>query len=458
MNDVLSIIGDKTRGVFIYHHIDFRQLTSESYGCASEAQPIGQQSVAYKLAILTKPRNSQYQALALALALALKKRILTMHMNFFKAVALGSTLIISSCGGGDSDATTESASTNSSQVTVNSGNLNPDLPGKFMFSFNWANHATASDRRRDGGLLMDIRSGTYTEIPNSHWVEIFEQWGYEGVSRPIALPIPGDGSSFYVQTDNQFESDDGINQYFLTMHQSTSGDILAQHLRFRLFGDSDLAISFDKSFVAFFANDYFRIVQVTPSANPAVDKKPHPKRPYAWLPDNRLVLVSKDRRSFEITRQQAVSGDVVLLLPESVGGEIREVSASPSGDQLAFILQENNSIDTPWIINLDGTNLRKLATTSDSGDFQNYGEIQWSPDGNFVMVTEPSVGFFDAAATSLPSSRYVLPVNETTELLQTSVDPTRRSNGVIRLNFCGDPSNEQCNVQSDVIPDVYWIP
>ncbi|MGA8223725.1 MAG: hypothetical protein WB780_18900 [Candidatus Acidiferrales bacterium] len=82
-------------------------------------------------------------------------------------------------------------------------------------------------------------------------------------------------------------------------------------------------------------------------------------------------------------------GDLYLV-PTS-GGDARRLTEgpawdcqprfSPEGKQIAFISDRNGS-DNLWLINVDGTGLKKV---SDETDDQ-LGSPAWSPDGNYIVV------------------------------------------------------------------------
>jgi TolB protein len=77
-------------------------------------------------------------------------------------------------------------------------------------------------------------------------------------------------------------------------------------------------------------------------------------------------------------------GSAAVQLP--VGGNTQKPAWSPDGNQVAFA---NDSVDwwEIWVINADGTNLRRLTTHGPAA-----GLPSWSPDGQKLIyaVEQPA--------------------------------------------------------------------
>ncbi len=115
---------------------------------------------------------------------------------------------------------------------------------------------------------------------------------------------------------------------------------------------------------------------------------------FDWLPDGRLVYSGDvgDGRSIHVTSPYLAEVERQLSLPPNLEGTIREIVASPDGKQLAFdLVDESNfaaTVATPWVVNIDGSNLRQLAVDPHAGD-QEHTHInnpKWSPDGRWILV------------------------------------------------------------------------
>jgi len=321
--------------------------------------------------------------------------------------------------------------------------------------------------------LMDIATGEYTTIPNTHWYEIFKQQGYQyGGSK--ALPVPGSDTMFLVQSDNDCQPDFTpvpgkgytYTPNFCMLTQDFLGNVL-NLVYFKYDRDSDIKISWDQQYLAVITDsgdDYLRIFQLGGKEVVQVDKLEYrSSKDFSWLPDNRLILLDDDRRVFHITKPLSLSAEPErrLALPASLAGEVSQFEVSPSGDRIVFILVEENS--SPWIMNLDDEKIRRLATsvTLGEGGFEKFGALQWSPDGQYIMFKEPSLGAFDVSKIPVSSSRYVIPAGDTDVVYKTSYKDDELSPGVIRLRFrcvdgqmCGDKDYRL----APPVRFVYWIP
>jgi hypothetical protein len=116
--------------------------------------------------------------------------------------------------------------------------------------------------------------------------------------------------------------------------------------------------------------------------------------PVAWLPDGRYVYLAGNKL-FVSSPISATSQLVATLalpgagaaLPSAFGSSL---AVSPDGSKLAFTWSEaarNTSTDTHiWVVNLDGTGLRRLTAAPDSTSALNfiYGSPTWSPDGQWI--------------------------------------------------------------------------
>ena len=339
--------------------------------------------------------------------------------------------------------------------------LNPDLPGRFLFSHDWTNHAAVGDDRQDGGLLMEIASGETSRIANSHWAELFEQQGYPNARRSRALPAPGSASLFLVQSEDC--DTDALEFDFCLFVQDYRGNILDfYHLPW---GTNDhVRISRDQSHLAIFTDDgRLRLFQRASGQLQLVDSYGYTStygRPFDWLADNRLIVVAEDGRTFWFTHPLSTQPDYGLTLPGSMSGEVVEVAVSPSGQRFAFILRDDvGGNETPWIVATDGTDLRRLAASADGGGREHFGQIQWSPGGSHILVKEPYTGDLGGGGNvPLSPSLYVIPTEDSGVIYKTAEDAQLRSPEVTRLKFwCDDPEAQECVYRYNVPADVYWV-
>jgi Tol biopolymer transport system component len=100
---------------------------------------------------------------------------------------------------------------------------------------------------------------------------------------------------------------------------------------------------------------------------------------YAWMPDGGLLLARGD----SIYRVGADLGTPQLLkrFPGDAPGFL---SPSPDGNRVAFGLGDTALLDNHmWVMNIDGTGLRQLSTSSHNED-----GAAWSPDGKYLALRQ----------------------------------------------------------------------
>lgn len=339
--------------------------------------------------------------------------------------------------------------------------LNPDLPGRLLFSHDWNNHTSVTDDRLDGGLLMDIASGTTIRIPNTHWAELFEARGYPNAKRNTALPVHGSNSVFLAQSKGDCGA--GALEFdFCIFIQDFQGSILDfYHVAYGTY--DHIQMSHDQRYLAIFTDDgRLRLFERTDGLLHQIDNYDYTsayRTPFVWKPDNRLIVVSHDGRHFIFTHANSAQPDYALVLPESMKGRVTELALSPSGQRFTFILRGEDDNESPWVVNTDGTSLRLLATSADGGGIEHFGQLQWSPDGQYILLKEPYVGDFSGGSSGLPPpSIYVIPSQDQGVLYRTAEDPDQRSPEVVRLKFwCDNPEEQECLYRYRVPAQIYWI-
>lgn len=125
---------------------------------------------------------------------------------------------------------------------------------------------------------------------------------------------------------------------------------------------------------------------------------------FDWMPDNRLAFMVLDNGVYKLvieSEPNTFSGFVTATLSE-LNGFASRFRISPDGAQvlievvtelpptLAILEYREASV---WQMNIDGSDLRKLADTSRAGNTADFAEPLvnqpvWSPDGANVLVTE----------------------------------------------------------------------
>lgn len=208
-------------------------------------------------------------------------------------------------------------------------------------------------------------------------------------------------------------------------------------------------------------------------------------RGFDWMPDNRLAFISLDGNTYKLAIQgetnAAFNGTVTATLPD-LGGSPTRFRISPDGTQVLFEVVTGGPVAltsfsfreaTIWVMNIDGSNLRQLASTSRQPTITNeeprVNQPVWSPDSQNVLMTENYKRGFsivtgtDAGSLSLESWElanvnyeyltYIVPANSDLTLLPpASVSP----NGVRPL-FWNDEGQKQ-PLQMDPMRRHVWTP
>ncbi len=116
---------------------------------------------------------------------------------------------------------------------------------------------------------------------------------------------------------------------------------------------------------------------------------------FDWLPDGRLVYTVSN--TIYLTIQPNSLDSISIKSFTSSQGEPDWIAASPGGERIAFELKTGGSPSpyiryrnaTLWVMDIDGDNLRLLATSN--ADTPRVNTPAWSPDGNWVTAVEGHV-------------------------------------------------------------------
>lgn len=204
---------------------------------------------------------------------------------------------------------------------------------------------------------------------------------------------------------------------------------------------------------------------------------------FDWMPDNRLAFMVKEDGVYKLAVQEelnSLKGPVLATLPPLPGDPTR-FRISPDGQQVLFEVVSGYPVAltgfsfreaTVWVMNVDGSNLRKLADTSRPPTITNeaprVNQPVWSPDSQNLLLTENYKSGFsvvtgtDINSPTLDSSEiytvnydyltYIMPSNSELTLLP----PTEYSPIGVRPLLWSDEQSRIQPLQMNPMGSHYW--
>jgi hypothetical protein len=361
------------------------------------------------------------------------------------------TLILS-CGGGgggddDAGGTTE--------IGGSGDDLNPEIEGNFLVS-----------RSNQGNpLIMDAKTGTYSEIPNSHWTILDDQFAPNALKYTYSLdPIRSNNTMFLVLAEH-------ANDSYVAM-QDINGNFFNQTLHLRDVITS-ASVSQDLRYIALsrFINGYSRWFEIYTWDGTLVDDQEMDERVFHWLDSNRILYTQG--RTLYFTKGVTTEVDYSLTLPETglQAGHIDTLEVSPDGSQIAFtIAEEANTYGSGltnsrlYMMNMDGSNVRLVATTYNDKD-PRLTFPKWSPDGRWLYVEEGyntediPPGEIPYIGTESDNDMYLVPTENLGKVFILDTDDSKRSPEVRRFWRSYTMPNEPGGVtgKSPTGVTFYWL-
>ena len=206
-------------------------------------------------------------------------------------------------------------------------------------------------------LLFIFIIGTSLLLENPSWHIMITAWGNEITF--VCYRIDAEGHNREVCTINP----DGTNQSFLTNTPEIS--------------EVWPTFSPDKTKIAFgglFPNNLYLMDAI--GDNVTVVKKDYPStKRHTWSPDGWIIAYGGD---FHIQFLDTQTGtETAVWIP--IEFDIRDVAWSPDGRQLAFATRRNHEARDIYVVNVDGTDLRRLTHNRSEDRYP-----AWSPDGRKI--------------------------------------------------------------------------
>jgi hypothetical protein len=371
-------------------------------------------------------------------------------------IFIGTVLtFILSCGGGGGGG---GGDNNPSGTTENGGTgeiLNPEIEGRFLV-----------DHSNQGKpVIMDAKTGTYSEIPNSRWTINNDVFAPNALKYDYsARPIRNNNTMFMILAEHGNES-------YVAM-QDINGNFFDQtiHLNEEI---TTASVSPDLRYIALsrHISGYSKWFEIYTWDGTLVDDREMDKRVFYWLDDNRILYT--ENRTLYFTKGVSTEVDYRLILPDTgiQDGYIDTLEVSPDGSQIAFTIAEaSNTYGSDllnsrlYIMNIDGSGIRLVATSYNDED-PSLTFPKWSPDGRWLFVEEGynvedlSPGEIPHIGTDLRYDMYLVPTENLGKVLILDTDDSKRSPEVRRFwrhNTIKDEPGGITN-KSKKMADFYWL-
>jgi hypothetical protein len=323
------------------------------------------------------------------------------------------SMLVNACGGGGSS-DDERGGVNPPPV---SGNINGGLTGRIFMNNGW---------------IIDIPTGRSKRVPGVYWDDYCYEYnptddpGHDFLCTTSNPEIERNSYTSYYGTPNLTDE-----EYLLTVstckygrgtvpdsdcleiRNIETGELIGNRLVRDEIINYGAKFSRDGQYYAFTHND----IHAYSNTSFVINNKIHEKitsitmqkkdsMPFDWGPSGEIVLTYDG--AIYLTPPYSLDGNNIFDLtdhpeltspaPDSgqapVVGIAGNLRISPDGSKIAFRLNEgdqslHSASNTPWIMNIDGTDLHRLAHTPESGSFNNlFGPLAWSPDGEYILITE----------------------------------------------------------------------
>jgi hypothetical protein len=360
-------------------------------------------------------------------------------MIWYYFISLPLIFTLSCGGGGGGENNTE---------TGDGDTLNSGLEGKFLFDYYGGDAYT-----------MDVDTGEYSQIPNTHWASQTDRFDYDAVTKSYFVSsIEHNNSEFLVTAS-------GSSISYIAM-QDFSGNYMGQ---LKLVDSVKSAVmSQDKKYVAIIrkitGGDTW--LEIYAWDGTLISDKVQRARGMIWLRDNRLLY--PDGRSLYFTKPASTNVDHTLTLPNpgnglQAGSINNSITISPDESQIAFTIVEevgSTLFSRLYMVNIDGSELRLLATTYNDEN-PRISSPQWSPDGRWLYIEE---GYINTSVhtigTKVNADMYVLPTENMGKVYYLSTDDSKRSPEVRMFWRYNTLGNEPGGVTSKAPPGAFfnWIP
>jgi hypothetical protein len=352
----------------------------------------------------------------------------------FILILVVTSSLLNGCGGGGGGG---------DNPTPTNNNVNGGLAGRIFTTNGWIIDIPTGKGKRIPGIIWDSYCIEFDIIGHDFDCTDHDPNTKYGRSPDYSAYPSIDGSKYIVAINNCVE---GYTLDCIEIHDSDTGELIGE--RHTLYKEVDKArLSRDGEYYAFTFNraiyeDPPTLLVLNNSLNEEItytEMSDDNALAFDWATDNRIVYAYNG--AIYLTSPYSTEGSKIFDVrdhPElsNVAGIGASVRVSPDSTKIAFMLFEEHAItadvpipQTPWIINIDGSDLHRLAHAPVSSNAHElFGSLAWSPDGQYILITE---GYSPAPLGtdgSTPGFLYAIPSNSrNVELNQEG------NNGIIML-------------------------
>jgi hypothetical protein len=342
------------------------------------------------------------------------------------------------CGGGSGGGSDTDADADGGH---NSEELNPGLTGYLLFE------------RDDSAYLLDAELGTFSQVPNTYWDRYDDIFDMPESSRFSIRPVFNDHTEYVIKARNCYHSFGDILTCIVI--QDYEGIFHEQFSTWDTIHSPTL--SPDKKYIALFRELAEDWLEIYTRSGELISSSRAEDTNLSWLSNGRIIFI--DRRRFVFTYINSTEAEFYLELPNNIDQDavIGIFSVSPDEQKIVFQLA-TSSYSKPYIMNIDGSDIRQLADLPSDSAYKDIYEPQWSPDGKWIML-KTGVSAVSGGQQGTLQNMYLVPSEDLGKVFILSTVSSKRSEEVRefyryeKIDNTGSITNKALAETS-----MYWIP
>lgn len=370
------------------------------------------------------------------------------------------SVLLHACGGGGGGDGGEDDNPGPGNSNINGG-----LTGRIFTQNGWIIDIPTGKGKRVPGIIWDSYCLDFDVVGDDFDCTDHDPNTYYG-DHPNYNAFPNKAGDKYIVAIN--DCVDGYTLDCIELHDTETGALMGE--RYTLYQSVDIAkFSKDGDYYAYsFRDDAYTdsptLLIINSINNEEIIFTAMPDDSsisFEWTNDNRLVY--SHNGGIYVTSPYSTDGSRIFFMrdhPElseyiGIGGSVR---VSPDGSKIAFNLfkphlTSSYTPQTPWVINIDGTDLHRLAyVEGEHAELEEiFGSLAWSPDGRYILIIE---GYIPGASLSGAGdgNLYAIPSDSRNVKLN-----NEGNDGIVRLrtNYKND-SKELRYMFNDAV--FMWLP